>query len=225
MTTSYRLRGVWRVEGAGSETKVVIPWRFQPSPAVFWACVLAVWGYGAVFLIKPFLLWSTPGLNGAILGPLLAAVLVTALIWAVLGHVLAFPLFAACGLARETVWQDRTELCVRHSCAGIPWWTWRYALAQSTPISAPSRQPRALAASEGGGLVVSDDDGPLRPGGTEPDSGAAFRGGGVSDGVAFLCKGKRVSIGAGLDEGQAARLAEVLALRFGLRLGTGPSGV
>lgn len=225
MTTSFRLRGVWRVEGAGAETKVVIPWRFQASPAVFWACVLAAWAYGGVVLVKPFLLWSNAGLNGAILVPFLAAVLATLFIWVLVGHSLCFPLFAACGLARETVWRDGADLCVSRRCAGMSWWTWRYAVVDIGPLSAPARQPRARLGAEGGGLVVSGDDRPLRPDAEEDGSGAAFRGGGVSDGVAFLCEGRRVSVGAGLDEGQAARLAEVLALRFGLRLGTGPSGV
>lgn len=179
---------------------------------------MAGWAFAGNFLVQGLITWEIGSLISALVLGMFA-------VWAVVGHSLCLPLFAAWGLARETVWREGPDLCMRHSCAGLTWWTWRYALTQVGPLQAPYRQPRALAASEGGGLVVSDDDRPLRPSETEADSGAAFRGGGVSDGVAFRCEGKHVSIGAGLDEGQAARLAEVLALRFGLRLGTGPSGV
>lgn len=147
------------------------------------------------------------------------------LVWSVPGYAFSFPFFSALGLSRETVWREGPYLCVRHSILGLRWWTWRYVVEEIGPFFAPSRQPMVPRALRSGGLVVADDDGPIRGSREEGLSGSAFRSGAAGGGVRFLYEGKESFIGAGLDEGQAARLAEVLALRFGLRLGTGPSGV
>lgn len=212
---AIRVRGDWRVEGTGAATRVEIPWRFQAPAALLWSVVMAGWGYGGVTLYALLFIRDE----------IIFIVLPMLVVWAVVGHVLCSPFFAACGLARETVWREGEDLVVRHSMVGLPWWTWRFPIAEIGPLSAPPRRPRPLPEPEGGGLVVSDDDGPLRPAEVKTDSGDVFRGGGSSPGVGFRCGGKASFIGAGLDEGQAARLAEVLTLRFGLRLGTGPSGV
>lgn len=213
---SFRFRGDWRLEDSERGPRIVIPTRPIWPVAVFLGFWLAGWTAGEVSALKTLL---GPGdwVGKGFIAFWLCG-------WSV-GGAFAWAIFlATSGLAREAIWRDGPDLCVRWSVFGLGW-TFRYAVAAMGPLSAPEPTPRSAAAGPGAGLVVADDDSPLRPRDRGEVSGSSFRAGGESKGVRFSHAGKESSVGVGLDEGQAARLAQTMALRFGLRLGSGPSGV
>jgi hypothetical protein len=212
----FRSRGDWRIEGCDSGPRVVIPTRPIWPVALFMAFWLCGWAAGEVSALKT-LFGSEPWFAKGFMLFWLCG-------WTVGGAFAIVMFLATSGLARENVWRDGPDLCVRWSVLGFGW-TRRFAASEMGPLSAPASAQRRTGSGEGGGLVVADDEGPLRPMVGEEPGGAPFRSGEESDGVRFSCAGKEVSVGKGLDAGQAARLAEVMALQFGLRLGSGPSGV
>lgn len=120
----------------------------------------------------------------------------------------------ACGFARETVWCDGTSLFVRQSIFG--WGNTRsYLLAHMAPLRPP--EPGAVQRPEAGAvLAVYSGGGPLRPAAWPPPR---------KGGVVFRYADTDVVLGSGMDEARSRGLAEALASRFGLRLGTGTSGV
>lgn len=212
----FRSRGDWRLEDSEAGPRVVIPTRPIWPVALFLAFWLCGWTAGEVSALKTLLGPGPLFAKGFILFWLCGWTVGGAFAWAIF--------LATAGLARESVWRDGPDLSVRWSIFGVGW-TRRFAVAGMGPLSAPPPASKAPQPRPAGGLVVADDDGPLRPASAGAADGAAFRAGGESKGVRFSHAGKEVSVGLGLDEGQAARLAEVMALRFGLRLGSGPSGV
>lgn len=129
------------------------------------------------------------------------------------------------GVMRELVWREKGDVCIRRQ---MPWpfsWvgrTWRYdekrmgPLAVSRPLRTADGPP---AGSEGPGaaLSVGASAGPLRPAAGERLRGAAWSAGRAGAGVGFRYRGGMVRIGRGLDQGQAARLADFLSERLGLK--------
>lgn len=211
MAKAMQARGDWRLEDSPSGARIVIPTRPVWPVALFLMVWLGGWTMGEVHAVKQLFTGGTPWFAKGFLLFWLTG-------WTV-GGALAWVFFlGTCGLAVETVWRDGPDLCVRWGALGLGWTT-RYAAASMGPLVAP--EPVAAAPAPptgGGGLVVAPDEGPLRPGRGGSLSGRLYRAGGISPGVRFSYAGAEKSVGQGLDEGQTARLAEVMALRFGLRL-------
>jgi hypothetical protein len=211
MAKTFQARGDWRLEESASGARLVIPTRPVWPVALFLTVWLGGWTMGEVFAARQLLFGSEPWFAKGFLLFWLTG-------WTVGGAVAWAFFLGACGLARETVWRDGPDLCVRWGVWGLGWTT-RYAATAMGPLVAPERvAEQSRPPTGGGGLVVAPDEGPLRPGRAGSLSGALYRAGGLSPGVRFSYFGSEKSVGAGLDEGQAARLAEVMALRFGLRV-------
>lgn len=207
---AFRTRGDWRLEDPPQGPRVVIPTRPIWPIALFLGFWLCGWTAGEVSAVTSLFK------AGPLFGKGFLIVWLTG--WT-LGGALAWVIFlATIGLAREAVWRDGPDLCVRWSVLGLGW-TSRYAVAALGPLAFPRPMTRTGTSPSGAALVVADDEAPLRPQEASEVTGSPFKAGGESDGVRFSHGSKERAIGAGLDEGQAARLAEVLALRFGLRLG------
>lgn len=209
-------RGDWRLEDWEGGSRVVIPTRPVWPVALFLGAWLCGWTAGEVSALKTLFGPGDWAGKGFIAFWLCGWTVGGAFAWAIF--------LATSGLARESVWRDGPDLYVRWRVLGLGW-TWRYAVAAMGPLMAPYVLTRPPPSSAGASLVVAPDDGALRRPEAENTSGRAFRAGVASKGIRFSYAGKDRGVGVGLDEGQAARLAEVLALRFGLRLGSGPSGV
>lgn len=213
---AFRSRGDWRLEDSEPGPRIVIPTRPIWLVAAFMGFWLMGWTAGEASALKTLFGPGTWASKSFIAFWLCG--------WTV-GGVFAWAIFlATSGLVREVVSRDGPDLCVRWSVFGLGW-TFRYAVAAMGPLCAPEPAPREKASGPGSGLVVADDDEPLRPRALGEASGSSFRAGGESKGVRFSYAGKEASVGKGLDEGQAARLAETMALRLGLRLADGSSGV
>ncbi|TBR18953.1 hypothetical protein EPO15_14755 [bacterium] len=212
----FRTRGDWRLEDSPEGPRIVVPTRPVWPVAVFLGLWLAGWTAGEVSALQTVFGRGHWFDKGFILFWLCGWTVGGAFAWAIF--------LATSGLARETLWREGPDFCARWSVLGLGW-TFRYAVAAMGPLAAPEPKARSGPALPAGALVVADGGEPLRPRALGTVSGADYAGGAESDGIRFRHAGKESAVAKGLDEGQAARLAEVLALRFGLRLGTGPSGV
>lgn len=206
---TYAPRGDWALDSTPEGARVVIPTR----PVWFIMAFLLVW-LGGWFAGETSALRSLLGDS-----PLFAkAFLLFWLAGWTAGGVAAFTaLVFTSGLAREVLWRDGPDLCLRWEVFAVGW-TRRFPVSSLGPLTAPPPPPGPGGAAAGGGtLTVEGASEALRPAVLSRMTGALWKAGDRTEGLKFSSGGKEVSVGSGLDAGQAARLADVLVSRFGLR--------
>lgn len=202
-------RGDWVLENTPDGARIVIPTR----PVWFVALFLLLW-LGGWFAGETFALRSLFGD-----APLAAKVFLVVWLagWTAGGFAAGTAFLFVSGLAREVVWRDGPDLCLRWEVFGAGW-TRRFPASGIGPLAVPAApSPSAGPAVSGGKMAIGGSHEPLRPDVVSKTSGALWKAGDRTEGIRFSSGGKEVSIGAGLDAGQAVRLADILVSRFGLR--------
>lgn len=204
-------RGDWRFEGEGDGGRFIIPTRPFWPVALFMLVWLGGWAAGEGSALRSILSEGSPWFAKAFLLFWLAG-------WTVGGAFAAVVLILTSGLARETLWRDGGDFCVGWGAFGLRW-TRRFDIGRMGPVRAARPPRRGLEPGGGAALAVGGAEAALRPSSSESRTGGPWRAGERGAGVEFTVGEKTVSVGEGLDAGQAARLADQLALRFGLRRG------